>query len=292
LRLFSERKGITPVKVKLQIDTMDDDLRNGLWTALVVNFFGTINRQTYVHDHAAVRDLLGSIWLGFFKRAIDTLADWGPKVYNEIRQWFFNCYWYEVYNFIEYVARNYSDHYGPEGSTESKKKAFVDDCNAVLETEVSAYRFVGVTIAQLTSKQEIAAIEEALKTTDALEPVQRHLETALALLSRKKAPDYKNSVKESISAVESLGKLITGDKNATLSDALALIEKQGKVKLHPALKGAFDKLYGYTSSAGGIRHGTIDDTEIDFDIAKFMLVACSAFVNYLISSANNSGIKL
>ncbi|MBE9594508.1 MAG: hypothetical protein IMF19_13640, partial [Proteobacteria bacterium] len=32
--LFSQRKGITPVKSVLQTDSMDEDLRNGLWNVL------------------------------------------------------------------------------------------------------------------------------------------------------------------------------------------------------------------------------------------------------------------
>ena len=62
--------------------------------------------------------------------------------------------------------------------------------------------------------------------------------------------------------------------------------------IHGALKEAFDHLYGYTSSEEGIRHGSIKESEVDFDIAKFMLVSCSAFVNYLVSRASKAGIKL
>ena len=52
--------------------------------------------------------------------------------------------------------------------------------------------------------------------------------------------------------------------------------------IHPVLEAAFEKLYGYTSDASGIRHaGQIDGPEATFDEAKFMLVACSGFVNYL-----------
>ena len=57
------------------------------------------------------------------------------------------------------------------------------------------------------------------------------------------------------------------------------LEKKG---LNPILKSAFNKLYGYTSSSDGIRHGAIEDTEVSYSLAKFMFVACSIFVNYLI----------
>ncbi len=40
------------------------------------------------------------------------------------------------------------------------------------------------------------------------------------------------------------------------------------------------KLYGYSSDEDGIRHAILEEKEIGFDEAKFMLVACSGFVNY------------
>lgn len=51
--------------------------------------------------------------------------------------------------------------------------------------------------------------------------------------------------------------------------------------MHEALKEAFKKLYGYTSDAEGIRHALLNDPTLDFEDAKFMLVACSGFVNLL-----------
>lgn len=45
---------------------------------------------------------------------------------------------------------------------------------------------------------------------------------------------------------------------------------------------AFAALYGYTSDSGGIRHSLLeDDISVSFEDAKFMLVSCSAFINYL-----------
>lgn len=61
-------------------------------------------------------------------------------------------------------------------------------------------------------------------------------------------------------------------KAATLGDALKLM----KDKIYPAMKGAFEKLYGYTSDANGIGEGNST-----FEEAKYMLISCSAFVNYL-----------
>ena len=66
-----------------------------------------------------------------------------------------------------------------------------------------------------------------------------------------------------------------------------LKQLEQKVPLHPSLKDAFNKLYGYTSDEGGIRHAlTEGGREATFDEAKYssgsvMLVTCSAFINYV-----------
>jgi hypothetical protein len=36
MKSFSERKGLKPIKSVIQIDSMDDALRNGLWSALTI----------------------------------------------------------------------------------------------------------------------------------------------------------------------------------------------------------------------------------------------------------------
>jgi hypothetical protein len=64
-------------------------------------------------------------------------------------------------------------------------------------------------IAQITSEEEIVSIEEATTTTDQFKPVSIHLDQALDFLADRKSPDYRNSIKESISAVESMCKLIS-----------------------------------------------------------------------------------
>lgn len=63
-----------------------------------------------------------------------------------------------------------------------------------------------------------------------------------------------------------------------------------KIAIHPALKKGFSNIYGYTSDASGIRHALLDEPNLDFENAKYMLVSCSAFINYLASKAAKAGI--
>jgi hypothetical protein len=281
--LFSQRKGIKHVKSIIQTDSMDDDLRNGLWNVLKIFCWNRV-KKPWISHYNDMDTLFTRIWHSYFKWTLDTLHDYYPETYKTIGEYFFKCKWYEVYDFVEFVAQNYPDE-RREGN-----KQFMEACNSILERELSAYRFVGDKITQITSEEEISEIEEALRIPEPLRNVKTHIKTALDLLVDRKSPDYRNSIKESISAVEAISELIAKNPKATLRQALKEIEN--KVGLHPALKNAFSSLYGYTSSADGIRHALLGEPNLTFVDAKFMLVSCSAFVNYLVAKASQAKIKL
>jgi len=120
--------------------------------------------------------------------------------------------------------------------------------------------------------------------------VKTHLESALRKLSDRDNPDYRNSIKESISSIESIAKVISNNEKDSLAAALDKIK--GKIKLHSSLERGFKQLYSYTSDADGIRHGLMEESTCDFEDAKYMLVSSSAFVNYLIVKANKAGIPM
>ena len=103
------------------------------------------------------------------------------------------------------------------------------------------------------------------------------------MYAKRPIPDYENSIKESISAVEAMCCIITGmtGKQATLGNAIKKLKDCG-VHIHSAMESAFSSLYGYTSDENGIRHGGIDFANTPAEDAKYMLISCSAFVNYLI----------
>lgn len=67
---------------------------------------------------------------------------------------------------------------------------------------------------------------------------------------------------------------------AALGAAIKKLKDNG-VHIHNAMEKAFGALYGYTSDSNGIRHGGITFASVPSEDAKYMLVSCSAFVNYL-----------
>ena len=235
-----------------------------------------------VSSDAQANAYLARLWHDYFKEPLDTLPNLWQTAYDLLRKRFFNCEWNEVYDFIEFTAIFYP--------TPSRNEAFRDACNQVLEEELSAYRFVGDQIAPITSEQEIQSFESAQKAASNLPGVITHLQQALVLLSDRIQPDYRNSIKESISAIEAICRVIAKNPKATLSEALKAFGPQ--VGLHPALSSAFNKLYGYTSDEQGIRHSLLDSPNLQQEDAVFMLVSCSAFVSYLTAKCARAGLKL
>lgn len=283
--LFSQRHRLKPIKTTLQVDSMDGDLRNGLWNCLVVSFLRPLEKDfthirlgvTYLDVHG--NSVIERLWQDFFKMPIDTIPQEYSRVYEYIRNYHFQGSYYDVYDILEWIAQN---HYsGP------LSEIFVTECNQTLEKEVSGYRFVADRITRITSDEEITAVEEAMKIPDQFKGPRVQIGTALEKLADRKSPDYRGSIKESISAVEGTVRIIAKKQVNRFRDALSEIEARGKLQLHSALKEAFVKLYGYTSdSKQGIRHALLDDPNLTFEDAKFMLVACSAFINYLIAKVS------
>ena len=285
MKLFSQRKGLKPIKTLVQLDTMDDELRVALWNALCSHYWNDVGLDA---DGRLVWDadphmflFCRQLWADYFKATTDTVPRYWEDNYKRIRRYFLKCSWNEVYDLIEFISNVHENAF--------KNAAFQRACNEALERELSAYRFVGGKIGPITSEEEIAVVEEAIRSPDALKPVSIHIARALDFLADRKAPDYRNSIKESISAVEATCKLLTGEPKADLRYALKHLAN--KISLHPALEEGFVKMYAFTSDEHGIRHALLDESDLSFEDAKFMLVSCSAFVNYLRAKSIKSGVK-
>ncbi len=282
---FSQRMGITIKKDTFQIESMDNDLRNSIWNALTICYWEPFKGESTTeglkyYDEAS--RFFRTLWEKFFKQPLDTIPYKYTDALASVRKFFFSATWYQVYDLIEFLPNNFTHRY--------VRPDFIQLCNKVFEQELSGYRFINRKITPINSKEEVMEIEEALNQP--LNTVKEHLNCSLEMLADRKSPDYRNSIKEAISAVEALCIGITGDNNASLGEALKIIEKSGAIELHGALRKAFGNLYGYTSNAEGIRHALLEESTLDFEDAKFMLVSCSAFINYLILKANKAGISL
>lgn len=284
---FSQRMGLEPATKPLQKDSMDLELRNSLWNAFELYMIRPLVQQGVCSGSiraGSSATLFVSLWLHFFKSRLDTLPNDPIYALENVKNWYFNpkVSWNKVYDFVQFIGNL-------GGELQVCAARFMDACNLLLEREFSAYRFVNGTLTPITNEAEIKAIEQAASLdTSLLRPVCQHINTALKLLADRTQPDYRNSMKESISAVEAICKIIAQNDKATLRPALDTVKT--RITLHPKLHEAFKAMYSFTSDAHGIRHALKDDAEPVAEDAMFMLVSCSAFVNYLVEKSRKNGL--
>jgi hypothetical protein len=270
MRPFSERLGLRQPKSVLQVASMDDELRNGLWNVLLLQFWRYISSD---YGGGEAQRLLLITWTNFYKEPVDTMRR-PTEAVARLRSDFFDWPWNVVYDYLQVIAT---------ADIELMSRIeFTEACNTVLQRELAGYRFVDYELLPVGTEEELAAITQARTDAGPYRPIQEHLRQAASLLADRKNPDVRNSIKESISAVEATCQVVAGER-ASLGDCLRLLD--ARVSLHPALRDALSKLYGWTSDAEGIRHALMDVSRLDPDDGRFMLVACSAFVSYLLGKA-------
>lgn len=270
---FSERLGYKPVKA-IQFESVSDALRNRIWNLFYLadiqrGGLGSKRVQKAFTGQPAIEDLVMDK-LGFTLTVAELRFE--NKKLKLLQDHLLKCPWNEVYEFVEaHIA----------SVDEEDRAKRMKEYNSLFETEKSGYRFLNGELASITNREEIETFEKAGETPYA--SVNKHIQKAIALYSDVNSPDYENSVKESISAVEALCSIITGEtgSQATLGKMLKHLEDKG-VKIPQAMKNAYSALYGYASEEGGIRHGSKEFQGVPAEDAKYMLVSCSAFVNYLI----------
>ena len=279
---FSERYGyVKPVDV-LKRGTLDEEGINGLCNCF--NFLRDwlkeydISGSYYGYCANSYRDLEEYIWCFFMNELREKFENFVnfKDVPTTVLQ--SNEYeWYRKMDFIEKsISRLRKMRVNDMKYIEIVEK-FIKLINSTFKRLNYAFRIIDDQITEITDEEEIKAIELALRHTPS---VKLHLSSALKHLMNRPEADYRNSIKESISAVEAICREITS-KN-TLGDALKELNKTG-INIPNSLKSGFEKLYVYTNDCHtGIRHALMDDLESPtFAEAKFMLVSCSAFINYI-----------
>lgn len=290
---FSDRNAIRPENTEIQMTEFDRRTRIQLENAMYSlfkslyddeDFYGCSNIQSFINY------VLGIV----YSEPIDGFHDIDQAL-KMIKGTIENDNYDDVLTIIEALGQ-YWDNYLKEQKgfeyfnkyenryTSSSVYEFI---NSIFQKEYVGYRFIDGQISPISDEREISTIEECLNNK--YQPIHIHISKANTLLSSRDKPDYENSIKESISAVEAMCEIITGLKGreATLGNMLKYLEHSG-IKIHGGLKSAFNILYGYTCDSNGIRHaGDIGGPSSSFEEAKFMLVSCCAFINYLTALCAN-----
>jgi len=282
---FSDRYGFTSPREALLLDSISDEMRVRILNVIkrcvldkIPEYFDEL--YPYSEDVKLHIAYLQNVWGNFFKMPLDEICevDWNENK-GKIKNEFFNLEWFEIYNLLEYLIKN---HPRKDLFHSQLYPLFLAELNKVLEEEMSGYRVIEGALAPVTNSTEINSIKAAVNNSP--ENIARKFQKALDLLSKKPSPDCENSIKESITAIESMAKYVLGANNKTLGDLLMEMYKKDIIS-NLQMEG-FKKLYG-VSSKDGIRHGGSSNDKsviVDRNYALYVLVTCSAFSNYLLST--------
>jgi hypothetical protein len=267
---FSERIGKTFKSDIIQTDSMDGALRNRLFN-VVKDILDESYRESrgylYINEAFLVSycDTFGQKITEHDGRYNAFIQHLDYRIYIDEDVWFF-------YDFIEWLLSLRFSNSGYYAKT----------INKVLKEERSAYLLDdGNNLVKITDEIEVEEINNSLELARRFKGVDEHLSKAREAFSNRQNPDYKNCVRESIFAIESLLKIITDDKNATLETALKKIKN-----LNINLKESLIKLYHFRGDQGGVGHGNKNNqlSEITEYEAKLILVNAHSLVNYLIAT--------
>ena len=286
---FSDRNRIKPENTEIQLKEFDSRTRvqlQNMLNELYLEVYGNIFYQRdYIQEF--FRYVVGDI----YSEPVD-IKTWinDTSLWDMVSETILRADYDDVLTLIEAIIQ-YWDRYLKESDYEYyntytgkyMQTSVFETANLYFEREYVGYRFVDGLIVPISDQYEVNTVKQALNTKE--DVVREHISKANRLLADRSQPDYENSIKESISAVEALCEILTGvaGKEATLGKMLKKLEDNGII-IHSGLKSAFNILYGYTSDANGIRHaGDIGGPSSTFEEAKFMLISCCAFINYLIA---------
>lgn len=278
MSLFSERYGYTRPSDIIIREKITPEIENAICSCYD-RLSRSLTRLSLDNGH--IINLEKYIWVYFLNKR-------EAKFYHGDDSYFLSAIpyfestseWYLKLNLIEFIIEYLDKSNDGYAIYDSILNKYIEELNSEFKRHNFAYRIVDKRIIEVTSKDEITAIETALNNSS--NNIHLHLHKALELYSLRPAGDYRNAIKEAISAVEAYCREKTSEE--TLGRALNKMEAQG-ITIPKMLKVAFEKLYAYTNQPDtGIRHALMDDDgkyTPSGEEALFMIISCSSFLNYL-----------
>lgn len=270
---YSQRNGLEPIPPQLKLGEVSAELRRLLWYAVFRDFRDCHknNVQSYTTVKGRWFDILRDLHVVFLNGMPERFNNEAQNHERALSESISKVDIGLLFDLIEYIA-------GHSKATPALRQEFA---GAFVKSR-AAYRLIdGATIIAVGTEEQASAILRACdKAVEfGASGARTHLiESGKALLNG----DWAGSVRESIHAVEAIAIQCAPDK-ATLGSALNDIDRRGN--LHPGLKSAFAKLYGFASDEEGVRHALVfqDQSTVDEADALFMLGSCASFVSYLIA---------
>ncbi|TAJ89448.1 hypothetical protein [Reyranella sp.] len=274
---FEQAEGIDPLPAQLKPQELSPPLRAGLWAILHRHLVNATQHVEYGRPvlREPWRGMLEGLHIWHRHKPADEFTSHSEPHIAAMKRILMSGAYHEVYGTLQYLVR-----------LQSCPISFRADIKQVLLFRNAGYRLIDgppPTLVPISSDEEAGISAQAfaaVSSSPRYQGAKVHLVSAAARLSEG---DWAGAIRESMQAVESVARVITGEN--TFANALKVLETRWKI--HGALKTGFGRLYDYTSAEQGLRHPLLDDPNASVDEvdAMFMFGACAAFVTYLVNKA-------
>ena len=277
---FSQMHGYEEIPSQLQLEQLPVSARTKIWNLFHIHMH---SNSGYVIGYFELIDnwkaIMQSVFGDFFCRPLD---DWDPKFnFNraQIRQFIETQAFNKVFDLIQFVM-NHSQ--CSSDFIESMKRVF-ESCRLAYAIDYDLtmnYEKQSPTIVPISTPEAGSSLLKSLKNLRecGLTVAVDHLHKSSKCINDS---DWEGSIRESVSAVESVLRSIDPNASSDMNKALNSLEKMHG-PIHPALKKGITKIYGYASDLPGARHSKVEgrDSNAGLEEALLLLGICASFANY------------
>ena len=195
------------------------------------------------------------------------------------------CAWFEFYDCVEAIYEAVASCRG------SDIREFGEEINRFLQQNGLGYVLREGLLERRGSHIEEARRAEArlLLTDPRYKGPDAQFKEAIRHLSKRPTPEIHDAIADAVGSLEGVARILTSRQKDTLGDILPQLVSQGIVPR--PLKKAFEGVYGYRSSEGGVAHGLVGEAKVTIEIAELILGLCGSMIIYLHKASHSKQVE-
>ncbi len=269
--LFSKRYNLRPTPEGLMYEDVPNRARVGFYH-IVEQYFDEWDKRA----HLAYLELYKNICVAL-RIPRDRRVDAYFHASLEIEKLISNVNFWQFYDICQVVWDTLSS-----SNFSRDQREFSEQVNMLFQEERLGFEMREGKVEKVGSGFIDAKIKEArylLKESE-FKGADEHFEKAMKALNERPKPDVENCIKDSVAAIESVGRVIVGDEKALLSE---IINKAVRSEVIPKpLDQTFQKVYAYRGNEPGVAHGAVDASKVTEAEAELILAMSAAMIIYLV----------
>lgn len=281
---FEQRLGLKAEKL------ISNDFPDSAQVALIYLLEDLVNRNYIIGSDNATswNNLLNGMYRS--ARIIQSSDNW-PSYQEELKWLLSSTEWSKIFNSCERVYSRLlvevSDLKDQRiiATKQEVEKYFTEEMNILLFEENFDYKFKNGQFERAGRLQTQKSIKRmgAVLSSSSLSIVRQHYIKAVKFFNNIEDPDYKNSIKESLCALELCIELTTGkpaSKNFTRS--IKELEGNGKLQIPPQIAESIIKVFAYRGGGQGVAHAAPNGSKTTKLEAELILNITAAYITYIV----------